>query len=111
MAEKIMDDVKYFIYRNLSIDDPYFNEEKDICEFPVQDIFQFVHYAVEIDEMRKIIRQDGYEINEEDCVEQKLPSESESEQSDYSEQDAEETAENNTRADHQAENAEDENWD
>lgn len=108
--EKILDDVKYFFHRHLSADDSYFNEERDICEFPVEDIFRFVHDAVEIDEMRSIIRQDGFEINEQDCVEHKLPSDSDPEQSDSDEQDADETDENNSQ-DHRTENAQDDCWD
>lgn len=80
--EKILDDVKYFINRHLYDEDPYFDSEKNICEFPVEEIFRFVHDASDLDEMRKIIRKE-FVINDKDCVEHKLPEESDAEFSDY----------------------------
>lgn len=73
--EKMLDDVKYFINRHLHYDDPYFDEERDICVFPVEDIFRFVHDASDLDELRTIIRKE-FVINGEDCVESKLEVES-----------------------------------
>lgn len=79
--QKILDDVKYFIHRHLTADDVFFNEDRDICEFPVEEIFKFVHDADDLDEMRTIIRKE-HVINDKDCVEQKLDDESDYEQDD-----------------------------
>lgn len=86
LEEKILDDVKYFINRHLYDDDPYFDYEKNICEFPVEDIFRYVHDASDLDELRKIIRKE-FVINDKDCIEHKLPQQSGSEYSDYNSDD------------------------
>lgn len=110
LEEKILDDVKYFINRHLYDDDPYYDYEKNICEFPIEDIFRFVHDASDLDEMRKIIRKE-FVINDKDCVEQTLP---ESEYSDYvSDEDKDEANKENDGSDRVvATTQEDEdNWD
>ncbi|XP_055311458.1 small RNA 2'-O-methyltransferase [Sitodiplosis mosellana] len=88
LDEKILDDVKYFINRHLYDDDLYFDQEKNICEFPVEDIFRHVHDASDLNEMRSIIRKE-FVINDKDCVEHKLPEESGSEFSEYDDEDGE----------------------
>lgn len=82
VEEKILDDVKYFINRHLYDDDPYFDYEKNICEFPIEHIFRFVHDSSDLNEMRTIIRKE-FVINEKDCVEHKLPEESDFEFDDH----------------------------
>lgn len=84
--EKIIDDVKYFINRHLSADDAYFNEEKDICEFPLGNILPFVHDVADLNELRKIVRKE-FAINAQDCIEHNLHESSDFDQSDYSEDD------------------------
>lgn len=79
--EKIMDDVKYFINRHLNTDDPYFNEEKYICEFPLGNILPFVHDVADLSELRKIVRKE-FAINAQDCIEHKLIESSDYDQSD-----------------------------
>lgn len=69
--EKIMDDAKYFINRHLYDDDGYFNDEKNICEFPVIEIFQCVHEAADLNEFRTILCKE-FVINENDCVVHKV---------------------------------------
>lgn len=84
LEEKIIDDVKYFMNRHFYEDDPYFVEEIERFQFPIQDIFRHVHDASDLDEMRAIIRKE-FVINDQDCVEHELPKESESEPSEYEE--------------------------
>lgn len=76
--EKILDAVKYFINRHLYTDDPFFDEEKNIFEFPVESIFHFVHDVADTNELRTIIRKE-FVINENDCVVHNLPESSDSE--------------------------------
>lgn len=80
-GEKIMDDVKYFINRHSYEDDGYYDYEKDLCIFPIEAIFQCVHDAADLDQMRTIILKE-FVINAQDCVEYKLPVETQSESSD-----------------------------
>lgn len=81
VEEKIMDDVKYFINRHLNPDDPYFNDEKDICEIPLSNILPFVHDTADLNELRTIVHKE-FVINEDDCIERKLIESSDYEQSD-----------------------------
>lgn len=67
-----MDDVKYFIHRNSYEENPYFDYEKDVCTFPVKDIYPFIHEANDIDELRAIICKE-FVINENDCLVYQLP--------------------------------------
>lgn len=85
--EKMLDDVKYFIHRHSYEGDPYFDEERNICVFPVEDIFRYVHDAADLNELRTIIRKE-FTINEMDCVEYKL--EDESDYNDYDDTDDQE---------------------
>lgn len=78
--ERILDDVKYFINRHLYVDDPFFDEDKNTFEFPVESIFHFVHDATDTNELRTIIRKE-FVINENDCVVHDLPQSSDSEPS------------------------------
>lgn len=80
MEERILDDVKYFINRHLYEDDPFFDEEKNIFQFPIETIFSFVHDATDTNELRAIIRKE-FVINDNDCVEHNMPEPSDSEQS------------------------------
>lgn len=86
VEEKILDDVKYFINRHLYDDNPYFDYEKNICTFPVEDIFRSVHDASDLNEMRTIIRKE-FVINNNDCIEHKLPEDTDSEFSEYHSED------------------------
>lgn len=81
VEEKILDDVKYFIHRHLNADDPYFNEEKDICEIPLGNILPFVHDTSDLNELRTIIQKE-FVVNAGDCIEHKLIESSDYEQSD-----------------------------
>lgn len=105
--EKIMDDVKYFINRHLHADDPYFNEEKEICEFPLGNILPFVHDAADLNELRTIVQKE-FAINAQDCIEHKLH-----ESSDYDSDDDEDYGTEPQNASHQPISNEDdeESWD
>lgn len=81
VEEKIMDDVKYFINRHLTADDPYFNEEKDLCVIPLKSMLPFVHDVAHLNELRAIVLKE-FPVNEHDCIEHKLVESSDFEQSD-----------------------------
>lgn len=85
--EKIIDDVKYFIHRHSCENSLYFDYEKDIFEFPVPNIFPFIHEVINIDELRTIIRTE-FVINENDCIVYKLPEDSDFDD-DYEDDDVE----------------------
>ncbi|XP_031639577.1 small RNA 2'-O-methyltransferase [Contarinia nasturtii] len=104
--EKIIDDVHYFINRNL---DTYLNEERNICEFPITEIFHCVRDVANIDELRTIIRAE-FVVNENDCVEKALPENDDSEISDY-DYDYDANKENDTNSLNGSVHFSEENWD
>lgn len=110
--EKILDDVKYYLHRHLSVDDPYFNENQDNFEFPIKDIYNFVHDVTDLNELRTIVRKE-FEINERDCIAQNLPeySDFESNDDEYDNNDEPAVATENNEKSHGNANDEDESWD
>lgn len=102
---KIMDDVKYFIHRHLSADDPYFNEEKDLCEIPLENILPFVHDTTDLNELRSILHKE-FVINETDCIEHKL-----AENSDFEQSDDGDNYENQQHVELHQHSSDDESWD
>lgn len=106
VEEKIMDDIKYFIHRHSYEDNPYFDYEKDMCEFPVEDIFPFIHEANDVDELRAVISKE-FVINENDCLVYKLPI-SESDSDDNYEDENE--AENDPKEETSALGTEEDDW-
>lgn len=82
VEEKIMDDVKYFINRHLTADDQYFDEERDIWIFPLENMLPFVHDATDLKELRAIVQKE-FMLNEHDCIEHKLIESSDFDESDY----------------------------
>lgn len=113
--EKIMDDVKYFINRHMYVDgnNHYYDEERDIFEIPVEHIFQFVHDVSDLNELRSIIRKQ-FEINEKDCIVEKMLQNSDFDESDndydYEDNDASKTNEHEYEKKQSLTN-EDESWD
>lgn len=112
VEEKIMDDVKYFINRHLSADDPYFKEDRDICEIPLANVLPFVHDVADLNELRTIVQKE-FVINQEDCIEHKLIEESEYEESDFGNDDDDynDNTDQQNAANHQNSNIDDDSWD
>lgn len=113
--EKILDDVKYFINRHLCEEGAYFDEDRNICEFPIENIFHFVHDVADMNELRKIIRKE-FVINEKDCIEQNIPVDDDYEldQSDDDYENHDNHAndlEKNTEGNQSVTSADDESWD
>lgn len=109
--EKIMDDVKYFINRHLNSDDPYFNDEKDICEFPLKSMLPFVHDAADLNELRKVVKKE-FAVNAQDCIEHKLLEESDDyDQSDYENDDDDGTNQQCVPNQQMPNEEDDESWD
>lgn len=65
--EKALDDVKYFINRHRYEDDPFFNDEKNIYEFPIENILQFVDNFDDVNALRAIIQKE-FTIDINDCI-------------------------------------------
>lgn len=115
VEEKIMDDVRYFINRHLTVDDPYFNEEKNICEIPLANILPFVHDSADLNELRTIVQKE-FLINEQDCIEHKLIESSDFEDDEYDEVDDNDAGDHDNDNDEKAQNQQhsckdDESWD
>lgn len=86
--EIIVDEANYFINRNLYEHISYYNYERDMFEFPVEDVYRAINEAPDIDELRSLLRK-HFHINNKDEIEIKRSEESESDDEyDYTEQDS-----------------------
>lgn len=102
--EKILDDVHYYINRNL---DTYLNEDTNISEIPITEIFRCVRDATDIDELRTIIRT-KFVINENDCIESAVQYD---EISDYGDDEIDSVNKENIDNNRQNDVSSDDNWD
>lgn len=69
--EKIMDDIKYFVSRHMTYDDPYFNEERGIYIIPLENVLPFVHDVADLNGLRTVAQKE-FAINDHDCIEHEL---------------------------------------
>lgn len=108
-TQVMIDDAKYFINRHLSNEGLYFNEDKNVYEFPIESMIPFIEEADDINELRCLLRKAEYSIDDNDCVVVQPEEDSESEHSDYYDDYYPETAEAIKTSDN-ANPDEDEDW-
>lgn len=104
----VLDDVQYFIRRHIYHEDPYFNDSRNLFQFPIEEIFHYVHDAVDVDDLRSILLENKDFVIENDCVMADPPPESDSES--YTDDENYEYLEGEQLESTNANNEEEEDW-
>lgn len=66
--EIILDEVRYFINRYTNSMDYYFDHEENLYEFPLKDLYMAIKEAPDIDELRAILLDEGYNVSSDDMI-------------------------------------------
>lgn len=64
----ILDEAKYIFNRHLYLYELYFDNDENVYKFPLSDIFLMNNAAPNMDELRKVLRIEGYKFDENDAV-------------------------------------------
>lgn len=90
----ILDEAQYFFNRHLYQYDMYFDDGGNVYKFPLDDVFLMNNAALNIDELRSLLRIDGYKIDEQDVVVIPPPEQETSGDEEYDDYEFEETGDN-----------------